>query len=93
MTDNSGQPMLFPNQNEEFRRNSTKAIKAWMRQYFNLDEETMVLVAELNCAEPNCPDMETVVTVFHKDGNMQKYSIKKPLLYVRKWDIMGLAGK
>ncbi len=83
--------MLLPNQNEEFRRNSTKAIKEWTRQYFKLDEEATVLVAELNCAEPNCPDKETVITVFHDNGNTEKHSIKKPLLYVRKWDIMGLA--
>jgi len=79
--------MLLSDQNEEFRRNSTKAIKEWTRQYFKLDAETMVLVTELNCAEPNCPDKETVITIFHQNGNTQKYSIQKPLLYVRKWDI------
>ena len=83
--------MLLPHQTEEFRRNSTNAIKQWTRQYLKLNEEATVLVAELNCAEPNCPDKETIVTVFHHNGDSEKHIIRKPLLYVRKWDIMGLA--
>lgn len=77
-------------QDEQFRLNSTRAIKEWTRQYFGLQDD-IVLVAEVNCAEPNCPDKETMITVFRKDGAPGKFNIRKPLVYVRKWDVETLA--
>ncbi len=77
-------------QDEQFRLNSIRAIKEWTRQYLKLTDE-IVLVAEVNCAEPNCPDKETAITVFRKNGAPGKFNIRKPLVYVRKWDIELLA--
>ena len=77
-------------QDEQFRLNSTRAIKEWTRQYLKLQDD-IVLVAEVNCADPGCPDKETVITIFRKDGGPAKFTIRKPLVYVRKWDIEPLA--
>lgn len=79
-------------QNEQFRSNSTQAIKDWTRQYLKL-QDNLVLVAEVNCAEPNCPDKETLITVFYKNGAPSKFTVRKPLVYVRKWDIEPLARR
>ncbi len=75
------------NSNEaEFRKNSTAAIKKWVKEKMQLSDDVIVMVTEINCGEPNCPDKETIIAIMQQ-GNNQKISIKKPLLYVRKWDI------
>ena len=86
---------MFPafsnkNSNEaEFRKNSTAAIKKWVKEKLQLSDDITIMVTEINCWEPNCPDKETVIAIL-QEGNNKKVSIKKPLLFVRKWDIDGL---
>lgn len=79
----------FGNKNNDeavFRKNSTAAIEKWVKEQMQLPDEIIIRVTEVNCAEPDCPDKETVIAIM-KEKNSQKFSIKKPLLYVRKWDI------
>lgn len=74
------------NNDAEFRKNSTAAIKKWVKEILMLDDAVTIMVTEVNCIEPNCPDKETVIGIMQQ-GNNQKFSIRKPLLYVRQWDI------
>lgn len=80
------------NNDAEFRKNSTAAIKKWVNEKIKLNDEVIIMVTEVNCAEPNCPDKETVIGIM-QEGNNQKFSIRKPLLYVRQWDIDALIKK
>jgi hypothetical protein len=73
----------------EYRKNSTAAIKKWVKEKLNIDEDAVIVVTELNCSDPACPGKETVVGIIQK-SNHQKFSIHKPLLYIRKWDIDAL---
>ena len=78
------------NNNEvAFRKNATAAIKKWVKEELKLDDEVTIMVTEVNCIEPNCPDKETIIGIM-QEGNNQKFVIRKPLLYVRKWDIDAL---
>ena len=82
-------PGLFFNKNKdetEFRQNSTIAIKKWVKEKLQLTDDVTIMVTEINCWEINCPDKETKIAIL-QEGNNQQFSIKKPLLYVRKWDI------
>lgn len=74
------------NNEEQFRKNSTIAIKKWVKEKLLLNDDITIMVTEINCWEINCPDKETVIAVF-QEGNNKTYKIKKPLLYVREWDI------
>lgn len=73
----------------QLRRNSAAAIKKWIGEKMQLGEYTTVMVTEVNCWEPNCPDKETVIAIL-QEGDNQKFTIRKPSLYVRKWDIDAL---
>lgn len=78
------------NSNEiELRKNSTALVKQWVMKKLSLSAETTIMVTEINCTEPNCPDKETVIAILEQ-GNTQKFSIRKPLIYIRKWDIDNL---
>ena len=42
-------------------------LKAWIADLMSLDDRDHIAIAELACHEPDCPDLETVVTVTHAD--------------------------
>ena len=54
-------------------------IKAWVSQRLDLGESDLVSVAELTCHEPDCPPVETVVTVHRDDGERVSWKIHKPM--------------
>jgi hypothetical protein len=51
-------------------------IKAWTRGVFHLSDETTVMVTELECREPGCPPIETVIALLKGPGNTQQYKIQ-----------------
>lgn len=62
-------------------------IKVWVSKQLDLGENDFVSVAELTCHEPDCPPVETVVTVHHDDGARGSWKIHKPKSEVSKLDI------
>ena len=71
------------------QRSSGRAseIKAWVGQQLDLSESDLVSVAELRCHEPDCPPVETVVTVHRDDGERGSWKIHKPMSEVCQSDI------
>jgi hypothetical protein len=59
-------------------------VKEWVREALALGDDVVVTVAELRCAEEDCPDVETVVGILEQ-GNQRKFKVLKPLPEVT-WD-------
>jgi hypothetical protein len=53
------------------------AIKQWTRSYLQLDDEAVITVSELACADPGCPLVETVIAVF-EEGRTRKWKLHRP---------------
>jgi hypothetical protein len=66
-------------------------IKAWTRDVFHLNDETAVMVTELECREPGCPPIETVIAVLKGPGKTQQYKIHKTANEIGVADIEALA--
>ncbi len=81
---------MFRNPFDKDNVTITKKVKEWTAIHFTLSTNDIVLVSEVNCIEPNCPDYETEIIIVKSHGNKQYYKIRKPLTYVRKWDINAL---
>ncbi|MEL6467505.1 MAG: hypothetical protein AAFQ58_21280 [Pseudomonadota bacterium] len=62
-------------------------IKAWVSKHLELLEDDLVSVAELTCHEPDCPPVETVVTVHRNDGERETWKIHKPMSEVSQSDV------
>jgi hypothetical protein len=62
-------------------------IKTWVSKQLGLGENDLVSVAELTCHEPDCPPVETVVTVHHDGGERGSWKIHKPISEVSRSDI------
>jgi hypothetical protein len=47
-------------------REHTARIRAAARRALGLDDAAHVMVSELRCSEPDCPDVETVIAVLEE---------------------------
>ena len=65
------------------------AIKQWTRSYLQLDDEAVINVSELACADPGCPLVETVIAVF-EEGRTRKWKLHRPKAAVTR--TMSAAG-
>ena len=54
-------------------------VKAWVTKHLDLSEEDLVTVAELTCNEPDCPPVETVITIHGADGGRRSWHIHQAL--------------
>lgn len=67
-----------------------RRVKRWTRELLGLDEGVVVSVTELRCADPGCPDLETVIGVPNPGGSWRTLRVAKPLCRVRRTDIARL---
>ena len=67
-----------------------RRVKRWTRGLLGLDEGMMVSVTELRCADPGCPDIETVIGIPNPGGSWRTLRVAKPLCQVRRTDISRL---
>jgi len=45
----------------------TDRLKAWVAALMDLSDKDTIMLAELACHAPGCPDLETVITVIRTD--------------------------
>ena len=71
------------------RKSSGRAgsVKAWVIEGLGLDEDDVVTVAELACHEPDCPPIETLISVHKVDGSRRDWRMHKPISEITQSDI------
>lgn len=69
------------------RRQATQVLKQLARELLDVDDETIVMVTELQCTEPGCPPIETVIAVL-RVGAREQIKIHKPLAEVTRDDVV-----
>ena len=68
----------------------TRKIKMLIQEQFNLTDDTLISLSELNCHEPNCPPTETVITTRALNGESCIWKIAKPISEIKIEDIKKL---
>ena len=68
------------------------ALKSAVRTRFGLDADAPVMLTELQCAEPDCPPIETVIALLAAGAN-RRWKIFKPLRDVAPEDIARLSDE
>ena len=61
-------------------------VREWVRGRFGLDDDSTVMVAEVTCAVPGCPPLETVIA-FWSDERRYHLKVFKPVLEVVEDDL------
>jgi len=67
-------------------------IKSWVRTTWALSDDTTVMVTELECREPGCPPIETVVAVLEGPGKTTQHKLHKTAAEVTQSDVEALAS-
>jgi len=75
------------------RRAASRALKQLAHELLALDDDDVVMVTELQCTEPGCPPIETVIAVL-RVGARRQIKIHKPLVEVTEADVRAaIAGE
>ena len=67
-----------------------KRLKEAISDCFKIPETTTLAVAELNCQEPDCPPVETLITAHKEDGTLETWRIGKRIDDIEAQDILTL---
>jgi hypothetical protein len=61
-------------------------LKTWIYQLLKLDQEITVSISQLQCKEPGCPPIETVITVLTEPA--QQFKVHKAIDEIEQADLM-----
>src|SRR5712691_6189776 len=57
-------------------------VREWTRARFKLPDDAAILVAEVSCAVPGCPPLETVVAFWTENETRHQFKLFKPVAAV-----------
>jgi nitrate reductase delta subunit len=62
-------------------------VREWTRQRFQLGEAASIMVAEVACAVPGCPPIETAVAFWTEGDRRHHFKVFKPVTQVTEDDL------
>lgn len=75
---------------ESGRRSVQARLKQWTRELLDLGGEVTLTVGELQCPDPECPDLETVIGISVEPGQWRRLRFRKPASEVTRADLEAL---
>ncbi|WP_414581135.1 hypothetical protein [Scytonema sp. PCC 10023] len=78
----------FSRQTQKANTEQTRQVKKWIYQALKIDEEIPISLSQLQCHEPDCPPLETVIAVMKNP--VEQYKIHKPIAEIEYTDIAEL---
>lgn len=67
-----------------------RQLKDVVREAWALSEEVIISVMEVECMEPDCPDLETNIILMSDGCEARLFKVYKPLAEVTSNDLVGL---
>ena len=78
---------MFGPRDDGRRSAAIRALKATARTLFAAGEDDAVVVNELQCTEPGCPPIETVVALLRAGSEPRQVRVHKPAVEVTEDDL------
>ncbi|MDF5721417.1 MAG: hypothetical protein PUP91_13250 [Rhizonema sp. PD37] len=78
----------FSQKTPKVNTEQTKQVKEWIYQALKIDESIPISLSQLQCTEPGCPPIETVIAVMRNP--IQQYKVHKPIAEIEFTDISEL---
>jgi hypothetical protein len=79
---------LFSQSRPQANLAALQQIKTWVYELLKLDPDIGISVSQLQCKEPDCPPIETVITILSQPA--QKYKLHKALDDIELDDLIRL---
>lgn len=70
-----------------------RQVKAWAYDCLPISSEAIVSVMELECHEPGCPPLETVIAAMEQGKETRQWKFHKPMPDVTHADVAEFAEK
>ena len=70
-----------------------RQIKKFAYECLPISAEATVSVMELECHEPGCPPLETVVAAMEQGKETRQWKLHKPMPEITRADVVDLAAK
>lgn len=70
-----------------------RQVKAWAQEFLPISDDATVSVMELECREPGCPPLETVIAVMEAGKQTLQWKLHKAIPEISREDLMQLAAK
>ena len=67
-------------------------VKRWVAETFSLDDGVLVMVTELQCTEPGCPPIETVIALMGGPEGRRQFKLHARIAEITREQVAGLAG-
>jgi hypothetical protein len=78
--------MLRSARNRPDRQRGLDLVREWTRVRFGLSDDAPILVAEVACAVPGCPPLETAIAFWHGERR-HHFKVFKPVGEVVEGDL------
>jgi hypothetical protein len=75
----------FGKQSQKASSQEVQQVKQWIYQALQIDEQISISLSQLQCTEPGCPPIETVINVM--TNPVQQYKIHKSIAEIEYTDI------
>ncbi|MEL6401262.1 MAG: hypothetical protein AAFR26_19645 [Cyanobacteria bacterium J06626_4] len=79
---------LFSQSRPKSNPAALQQLKTWIYDLLQLDPEVSISVSQLQCKEPGCPPIETVINILSQP--VQQYKIHKALDDIEQIDVIRL---
>lgn len=71
-------------------REALQRVKDAVRSLLGSGDDTAVVVRQLECREPGCPPIETVIAVLPADGPARRWTAHRPVAEITEDDVRDL---
>jgi hypothetical protein len=79
--------MFTPREKSPGYRQALARVKQWTRERFKLSDDVVIMVAQVECALPGCPPLETFVAFWTADLKQHQFKVFKPVEEVVEGDL------
>ena len=79
---------MFVNPRDPENTGINQKIKEWVLSFPDIPRDASVSTREITCNDPGCNHTETYVTILASGTFKKELLIRKPLVYIRKWDVV-----
>ncbi|MFO0426163.1 MAG: hypothetical protein ACK526_06310 [Planctomyces sp.] len=66
-------------------------VRGWACRVLDVPADSFVMVRQVECRDPGCPPVETIIAILSENDRPRQWKIAKPLTLVTQEDVESLA--
>ena len=79
---------MFTNPRDQDNKIINAKITEWVLETESIPRDARVQTRQVTCNDPGCNHTDTYITIEASSDFKKELIVRKPLVYIRKWDIV-----